>query len=153
MNGSIESQPPRLTPLAGVVVYAPHDEFSDGTYILARVSSMYEEFSPMIGRPPTVALVYVVLKSVISSHIDGSICVFRAAIGTSELESPLPEAVPVEEVEDDLRRLRTIATGMMMASKMMKITSSIPALALADNSQQLRHDHCSYISFYASSRW
>lgn len=72
----------------GVVPYC-QTSFSAGTLSFAFVLSSHDEFRPMIGSPPTVSLVYVTLKSVVSYHVNGSRYVPFALAGMVSCDTPL----------------------------------------------------------------
>lgn len=57
MNGSRDSQPPRFTPRTGAVGPYVQLWFRGGVWLFALAVSSHVEFRPMIGSPPTVALV------------------------------------------------------------------------------------------------
>lgn len=71
MNGSIDSQPPRLTPRIGCDPYG-NGSFKGGTLSFGLAESSQVEFKPMIERPPTVSFVNVTLKPFVSYHVQGS---------------------------------------------------------------------------------
>lgn len=89
MKGSKESQPPKFTPLAGVLPYEPQEVEIGGELDVALFESSHSDINPMIGSPPTVISVYVILKSVVSYHEKGSRSVPFAAAGISDSEIPL----------------------------------------------------------------
>lgn len=71
MNGSMLSQPPRFIPRITRIPYS-HLSFSAGTLLFACLLSSQVEFRPMVDSPPTVALVNVRLKSVVSYQVEKS---------------------------------------------------------------------------------
>lgn len=71
MTGSMLSQPPTLMPLIGILPYS-QDLLSAGTLSFACVESSHVSLSPMMESPPTVADVYVTLKSMVSYQVKGS---------------------------------------------------------------------------------
>lgn len=100
MNGSMLSQPPRLIPRMTCEPYF-HCEVSGGVLVLARVLSFQLELRPMTESPPTVSFVNVVLKPVVSYHVEGSRYVPCAYDGTEAPDTccmPVVEEVVVEEV-------------------------------------------------------
>jgi hypothetical protein len=83
-------------------VYEPHDWFSGGTFEFAALESSHVEFSPTIGRSPTVSSVNVQLKSVISNHDVVSIQVFLTSEGMSfEVEHGVAVGVLDELVDEE----------------------------------------------------
>ena len=88
MKGSNDSQPPKFTPLAGSVSYDPHGLLIAGVFEFADLESSQVEKRPISGRSPTVSFVYVVLKSLVSYHENGSRYVPFAALGTESCETP-----------------------------------------------------------------
>ena len=112
MKGSIESHPPKLTPLAGRSAYDPQELDIGGVFEFALFESSHVEFNPITGSPPTVSFVYVTLKSVVSYQVKGSKYVPWAAAGISLSDIPFrfeleglpfpPVAEPVLAFEEDL---------------------------------------------------
>ena len=133
MKGSMLNHPPTLTPRIGICPYA-HGLSSGGTYWFACTVSFHVELSPIIGNPPTVKLVNVTLKSVVSYHVNGSRIVFFAEVGISSSLTPfrllLLGSLPLPEVdalppppEDFFFDITTATTTMTMTSN--NITSAI----------------------------
>ena len=132
INGSKDSQPPRLTPRTGRSAYEPHAVEIGGVYEFALFESSHVEFKPIIGSPPKVSFVYVTLKSVVVYHVNGSRYVPFAASGISDSETPdrpdVEDDPPLDEEFDfELFFLvTTTATGMIIARSKTKMAIPIP---------------------------
>src|SRR5438552_3236346 len=87
MNGSMLSQPPILTPRMGILPYS-NVSLRLGAFSFACTLSSHVELRPIIGSPPTVAAVYVTLKSKVSYHEKGSRIppLAEAGISDSDIE-------------------------------------------------------------------
>jgi hypothetical protein len=137
MTGSMLSQPPILTPLMGILPYS-QDLSSAGTLAFAWVESSQVSLSPIMESPPTVAEVYVTLKSVVSYQVKGSKTVPCASLGMSDCEMPSKFLLEGEFDEgdvllavfagvDDLCLLdKTTPTGMTIASMSISIMPMMP---------------------------